>query len=54
MLLAIPVEGFDADYVHPFRKGLVFRIANLLDPLSRLFTFENLDSAENLRRNCLG
>ena len=48
MLLAIPVEGFNPDYIDPFSNGLVLRIANLLDPLSRLFSFENFDSAKDL------
>jgi len=47
MLLAVPIEGFDPDDIYPLGKCLVRRIANLLDPLSRLLSFKNLDTTQD-------
>ena len=36
MLLAIPVEGFDPNYIYSLGNCLVVWVANLLDPLLAL------------------
>ena len=48
MLLTVPIEGFNPNHIHSLDDGLVFRIADLRDPVLGFLSFKYLDTAQDL------
>ena len=50
VLLAVPVKGFDFDYVRSFNDRMVASVTQPFDPLFCRVAFENLRAPQNFNR----